>query len=357
MTTVFKKTKSPKKIGIVAYGAYVPSARVSSHDIDIAQGKIPGSTAKATGLLTKSVPAKDEDTITMATMAAFQALSRCSVKPTQVDSIFIGSESHPYAVKPSGVTVASALGFSETIATADLEFACKAGTQAVQIVSAYASAGLHQYGLAIGADTAQSAPGDALEYSAAAGSAAYLLGSDHLIAELVATTSVATDTPDFWRANGAAYPSHAGRFTGEPAYFYHITQSVKKLLADIHLTAEKIDYCVFHTPNLKFPQSVAKRLGFSKQQLAPSLLVQSVGNTYSASSLLALAQTLDLVGANKTILVASYGSGAGSDAFLFKTTPRLVSERKKWQGLLATQLASTQLISHTEYLSRTSRGH
>lgn len=349
--------KSPKKVGIVGYGVYVPPFRITSAEIDTHQNKRVGITAKSTGLISKSVPAIDEDTITIATIAAQQALVRSKISTELVQSLFIGSESHPYAVKPSGATVAAALGLSENMSTADLEFACKAGTQALQIATSFVKAGMHTYSMAIGADTAQAAPGDALEYTAAAGGAAYLVGSRKILAEIVATTSVVTDTPDFWRANGAAYPSHAGRFTGEPAYFAHITKSVQRLFETTGLSAQSIDYCVFHTPNVKFPQAIAHSLGFSSKQLAPSLLVQTVGNTYSAASMLALAQTLDTIEANKTILVASYGSGAGSDAFLLKTTPLLVAQRSQWKELLSHQLATTTEISYTQYLKHTSRGH
>lgn len=347
----------PKKVGIVGYGAYVPTMRITSAEIDAHQNKVIGSTAKSAGLISKSVPAVDEDTITLSVMSAVQALTRSGILPTAIHSLFIGSESHPYAVKPSGATVATALGFSETIATADLEFACKAGSQGLQIAASYVQSGMNKYSMAIGADTAQAAPGDALEYTAAAGSAAYVVGSKNILAEILATTSVATDTPDFWRANTAPYPSHAGRFTGEPAYFAHITKSVQRLFEITGLSASQIDYCVFHTPNSKFPQLVAQSLGFSGAQLAPSLLVSTVGNTYSAATLLALAQTLDTIEARKTILVASYGSGAGSDAFLLRTTPRLVKQRTGWSALLAQQLAHTTEITYTQYLQQTSRGH
>ena len=74
-----------------------------------------------------------------------------------------------------------------------------------------------EYGLAIGADTSQGAPGDALEYTASAGGAAYIIGKDNTLADIEETYSFTTDTPDFYRREGQDYPSQGGRFTGEPA--------------------------------------------------------------------------------------------------------------------------------------------
>src|SRR2546428_2296322 len=79
-----------------------------------------------------------------------------------------------------------------------------------------------KYGLAIGSDTSQGAPGDALEYSASAGGAALLIGTDRSVADISHTVSYTTDTPDFWRREGQRYPSHGGRFTRQPAYFQHV---------------------------------------------------------------------------------------------------------------------------------------
>ena len=57
-----------------------------------------------------------------------------------------------------------------------------------------------RYALAIGMDTAQGRPGDALEYTAGAGGAAFVMGPvEESLAEIEATYSFVTDTQDFWR--------------------------------------------------------------------------------------------------------------------------------------------------------------
>jgi hydroxymethylglutaryl-CoA synthase len=177
----------------------------------------------------KSVPSPDEDVITIATEAARNMLSRTDVDPKDIGAISVGSESHPYAVKPTATVVAEAIQAAPDMTAADLEFACKAGTAGMQACMGLVGSGMIRYGVAIGADTSQGAPGDALEYSASAGGAAYLFGSKNIIAKVNRTLSFTTDTPDFWRREGAPYPSHGGRFTGEPAYFKHIGSAARKM--------------------------------------------------------------------------------------------------------------------------------
>ncbi|ODS39108.1 MAG: hydroxymethylglutaryl-CoA synthase [Candidatus Altiarchaeales archaeon WOR_SM1_86-2] len=305
-------------VGIVGYGGYIPKYRIKTQEIAKVWGDDGERMSKGLGVYEKSVPALDEDTVTISVEAARNSLKHAGINPQDIGAIYIGSESHPYAVKPTGTIVAEAILATPDIMTADYEFACKAGTAAIQTCMGLVESGRIKYGMAIGADTSQGHPGDALEYTASAGGAAFLIGSDGIIAEILDTYSYTTDTPDFWRREGAEFPKHGGRFTGAPAYFRHVTSAAKKIMERNDIKPEDFNYVVLHQPNGKFPLKAGKMLGFEKQQLSLGLLTPQIGNTYSGAPMLGLANVLDYAKAGDLILVTSFGSGAGSDAFVIR---------------------------------------
>jgi hydroxymethylglutaryl-CoA synthase len=311
------------KVGIVSYGAYVPRYRITPEEIGKVWGVDGKSMSKGLMINCKSVPSPDEDTITIAVEAARNMMKRCEVNPQDIGALYVGSESHPYAVKPSGTIVAEAIEACPNLTVADYEFACKAGTAAIQSCMGLVSSGMVKYGVAIGADTSQGAPGDALEYSASAGGAAFLIGAEKMIATIDRTYSYTTDTPDFWRREGERYPRHGGRFTGEPAYFKHVLNGAKGLMERTGSTAKDYTYAVFHQPNGKFPTRVAKQLGFTDPQVKTGLLAPLIGNTYSGAVPLGLAAILDEAKAGDRIFAVAYGSGAGSDAFDIHVTDEI----------------------------------
>jgi len=310
-------------VGIVGYGTYIPRHRIKVEAIAKVWGADAPSYERGLLLKEKSVPTPDQDTITMSVEAAKNALRRAQIDPSEIGAVYVGSESHPYAVKPSGTVLAEAIGATPEVHCADFEFACKAGTEGMFVCIGLVQAGLIRYGLGVGADTSQGAPGDALEYSAAAGAAAFIFGDDKVVAEVEETYAYMTDTPDFWRREHQFYPEHGGRFTGEPAYFKHIMGAARGIMAKANATAADFTYVIFHQPNGKFPLRVGKMLGFTKTQIEPGWLSPTLGNTYSGSSPMGLASTLDIAKAGDRILLVSYGSGAGSDAFIFRVTERI----------------------------------
>ncbi len=216
--------------GIVGYGAYIPRKRIKTEEIARQWGKNPETIRRGLLLEEKSVPGIDEDTITISVAAGRSALDRAGIDPARIGAVYVGSESHPYAVKPSGTVVAEALGIGPEVHIADFEFACKAGTEAMFVALGLVEAGRVEYALAVGADTSQGAPNDALEFSASAGGAAFIFGRDASLVDVVETYNYTTDTPDFWRREGEFYPRHGGRFTGEPAYFKHVLGASRGIL-------------------------------------------------------------------------------------------------------------------------------
>lgn len=319
--------KKFKGVGVVGYGSYIPPLRLKVEQIAAAHGINPEPIRKSLKLSEKAVCDWDEDATTMAYQAAAVAIETAKVSPLKIGAIYIGSESHPYAVKPTATIVGEALRVGNEYMAADLEFACKAGTAALQIVAAELAAGMIDYGLAVGTDRAQANPGDILEYSAGAGAAAFLLGRRKILAKITGSFSYTSDTADFWRRSGQKYPAHAGRFTGEPAYFKHIFGVTERFFQLSRTKALDYDYAVLHMPNGKFPVKAAEKLGFCRKQFETGLIVEEIGNPYSASSLLGLTRVLDKARAGKKILLVAYGSGAGADAISLETTDWLAKRR------------------------------
>lgn len=336
--------KPSHPVGIIGYGAYIPRYRINAKDIASMwqiQGGMP--------VEAKSLPGPDEDTITMAIEAARSALKRAQIASRDLSAVWVGSESHPYSVKPSGTIVAEALGATPWVSAADWEFACKAGSEALTAAMGMVGSHMANYVMAIGADTAQGRPSDALEYTAGAGAAALIIGSaEEALAIIDATCSYVGDVPDFFRRADRPYPVHGQRFTGEPAYFSQIRNASQRLLHDLGAQPGDFTYAIFHQPNTRFPQAVAKQLGFSAQQIAPGLLAPQIGNAYSAAALLGLCATLDVARPGDTIFLSSYGSGAGSDAYSLRVTDAIL-ERRERAPLTQTYLTRTQYVDYATY--------
>ncbi len=316
--------KPSRPVGIVGYGSYVPRYRLPAQEISrVWTGGVGGVPIQE-----KAVPGFDEDTVTMSIEASRNALARSGIDPTAIRAVWVGSESHPYAVKPTSTIVAEALGIVPHVQAADLEFACKAGTEAMVAAMGLVGSKMADYALAVGMDTAQGRPGDALEYTAAAGGAAFILGPAEEAAAIIESSySYVTDTPDFWRRAYQKYPEHGQRFTGEPAYFKHITSAGKAYLDATGTDPQDYQYAVFHQPNTKFPTRVASQLGFSKEQIETGLLVPVIGNTYSGAAIIGLTAILDVAEPGDRILVVSFGSGAGSDALSLLVTEKITERR------------------------------
>jgi len=341
---IAKPKEECEKPGIVGYGVYTSKFRIREDTIE------------------RSVPFIDEDSITAAVEAGKMALIHSGADPLMVAKVYVGSESNPYAVKPIASKVAQVLKLGEedkeggvqTVDAVDTEFACKAATCMFKDAAAlayYPSARGH-YTMVVGTDNSQAAPrdeiGGELDFFVGYGASAFIFGINDVIAEIEDWCSCTSDTPDFWRRDQESYPRHGGRFTGEPAYFKHITKAAERLMEKMRLQPKDVSYFVSHQPNVAFPVKVASQLGFKEEQFMPGLQVAKFGNTYSGSSPIGLAAVLDIAKPNDRIVIVSYGSGAGSDAYSLLVTNEILNKRDRQKFTIRYQ-AENKNIEYVDY--------
>jgi len=343
------------KIGIVGYGVYIPVHRIKSEYIVKARERkrkdLPQFLDKVrNGLLLyeKSITTLNEDSITIATEAAMNAVEMAGIDPRKIETVAVGSESKPYAVGTIARHVASFLGLGNNVYVADLEGACNAGMQSTAFVESQILSGRIGYGLAIGTDVAQAPVGDPLEYACGAGAGAFLLGRDDPLATIVDTAAYSSLTMDFWRREGAQVPSHFGRTTVE-AYIKHVIGAIEALLLKHpEISLKDFDHVTFHQPSGYMPMKTCKMLTqedidildhpevedririspeFIEERVRPWLRVLDTGNTYSASTLIATCDILDHAKPGQNVLAVSYGSGAYTIATWLRVEDAILQRR------------------------------
>lgn len=327
-------------VGVVSYGFYIPKYRIKIADIAKIWGKNPDDIFNSLKVNEKSVSGIDEDSLTMAFDSSRMAFSDLKIKKDEIGVVFVGSETHPYAVNPTSTILAEFLGIENHYLAFDTQFACKAATGAAIAALGLIKSGFTKYALVAASDKSTGSPHDALEYTASSGAVSLILGKKDLVLEVVDFASFSSDTPDFWRREGMRYPSHGGRFTGKPSYFHHIVEASKHLLVKTKLKPSRFSHAIFHMPNGKFPVEVGLSLGFEKKQLEKGMVVSHLGNSYSASALMGLVAVLEVAKVGDLLFLVSFGSGAGSDAFVFKVTNNLKKRRKNF----------SQVVSQRKYI-------
>ena len=116
---------------------------------------------------------------------------------------------------------------------------------------------------------------------------------------------------------------------------------------------EDYDYAIFHQPNGKFPVSVAKKLGFTYDQIKQGLIVPYIGNTYSGASLVGLASVLDVAKPGERVFLTSYGSGAGSDGFDITITDKITELARDNAPTVAQMVEDKEYIDYGTYAKLT----
>lgn len=327
------------QIGIVTTAAYIPRYRLPR---DIVAKPWERHALKGE----KSVANTDEDSLTMAVEAALVCLE--GVKPAEVGAVYFASLTPPYVEKSQAGMVATVCDLAENTVTADFGNSPRAGASALKAALDCVSAGATKLALTAAGDTPLGYPKSDQEQLAGDAGAATLVGTEDLAAVFVGHYAVNTEILDAWRMAGELFCNTAeSRFALDNGYMVAMQRAVKGLLQQSAIAPQDINKVVLTTPGLRENQLIAKKLGFTPEQIEDSLMLQ-VGFCATAQPLVLLANALEKASPGQYILLAAYGTGA--DAFLFKTTD-MVGKIATRGSVRKSLSAGGLLASYSRYLS------
>lgn len=304
------------QVGIIAFGAYLPRMRLQKQAIAAANSWFDAG-LKALGKGEKAICNWDEDAITMAT----EAYRDCMGQGADLAALILASTSLPFSDRQNSVVVAEALNLNTTnLRTLDITGSQRAATSGLLAALDIAAAGRGQ-AVVVGSEHRRTKCASREEMLYGDGAAAIAVGTENVVAELIATHSEAVDFIDHFRGEGQDFDyGWEERWIRDEGYLKIVPSAVKALLAKAGVKAADIAHFVLPTDQGRVPADVAKLLGIDGKAVADNLL-QSVGITGVAHPLLLLAHRLEQAQPGDLILVTGFGQGC--DALLFRATAAL----------------------------------
>ncbi|MFJ3969430.1 hydroxymethylglutaryl-CoA synthase [Streptomyces parvus] len=284
------------------------------------------------GQKSMSVPAADEDIVTMAATAAAPVVARHGID--RIRTVVLATESSIDQAKSAGVYVHSLLGLPSATRVVELKQACYGATAALQFAIGLVHRDPAQQVLVIASDISKyelDSPGEATQGAAAV---ALLVGADPAVLRVEEPSGLFTaDVMDFWRPNyrDAAlvdgqesitaylhavqgtwkdYTEQGGRPLDQfSAFCYH--QPFTKMAYKAHRSL--LNSCGYETDEARIARAIARTTAYNKV----------LGNSYTASVYLSLAALLDEADdlAGHSVGLLSYGSGSVAEFFAGTVVP------------------------------------
>ena len=291
-------------IGIANYSVYVPRRRMRRETIAAAWGApaMPGC---------KAVMNFDEDSLTMAQSAAWPL-----AQSGGAEALSFASTTSPYWQRSAASLIAAACDLPAQTATADFGGSLRSGTTALRAALDAVAAGSVRTALVTAADCRDGAPESAEEMLLGDAAAAVSVGTEALVAELVASVSRSDDFPDEWRRDtDAQVRSFASKYSLARGYTENVVAVGRALFEKAGVQPEQIARAALASSDGRVHIAAAKTLGIPAARVE-DVRAGDIGITGAGMPLFLLAQALDRAKAGDLILAIAYGDGA--DGFLFR---------------------------------------
>jgi 3-hydroxy-3-methylglutaryl CoA synthase/uncharacterized OB-fold protein len=317
--------------GLLAWGAYVPYARLDRKAIAAALGV-------AAGAGTRAVASYDEDATSMGVEAARSALRGVSVTP---EAVYFATADPAYLDKTNATAIHAALDLPASAAAYDMLGSVRSAAGAIRAAldargSALAVLSDIRTGLAGGGDEREG--GDA--------AAAFVFGEGPIVAEPLGHASQSAEFLDRWRVPGEPASRQWEERFGEHVYVPLGEAALAEALKQAGVTAPAVDVLIVAGPHARSNKRVAASAGVKKEAMADDLAA-SVGNAGAAQAGVLLADALDRARAEQVIALVSLADGA--DATIWRTTDAIATRRPA--PSVAAQIARGGPVAYATFLT------
>lgn len=326
--------------GIVDAAAYVPALRLDRRVIFAANAWAnPALKGLARG--SRSLCNWDEDSITMGVEAARRCLGARSREG--VERLYFASTTPPFADRQCATVISEGLNLSEHVAAVDLGNSRNAGMHALcEAMKGDSTA------LVVAADSRRARPGSVQELQYGHGSAAALIGTEEVIAEVVAEARLTRDFVDQFRGSGEAFDYRwEERWVRDRGYRSILPELVRGALEKARVMPQQLSRVVLPAAPPKMTAAFARGLGLPVEAVQDGRL-GDVGDTGAPHPLLLAVDALAEARPNDLVLVVGFAQGG--IALLLRATALLPD----WQERNARRLALTppqDEKAYTKYLS------
>jgi hydroxymethylglutaryl-CoA synthase len=317
--------------GLLAWGAYVPYARLDRKAIAAALGASAGSG-------TRAVASYDEDSTSMGVEAARAALRATPVTP---EAVYFATADPAYLDKTNATAIHAALDLPASAAAYDMLGSVRSAAGAVR-----AALDARGPALAVVSDirTGLAGGGDGREGGDAA--AAFVFGDGPIVAEPLGHASRSAEFLDRWRVPGDAFSRQWEERFGEHAYVPLGETALAEALKQAGVTAAAVDTLIVAGPHPRSNKRIAASAGVKKEAIADDLAA-SVGNAGAAHAGLMLAAALDVARPDQVVALVSLADGA--DATIWRTTDAIAARRSS--PSVAAQIANGAPMPYATFLT------
>jgi 3-oxoacyl-[acyl-carrier-protein] synthase-3 len=325
---------SKKDIGILGTGAYVPERVLTNADLEQMVDTTSEWIVERTGIKERRIAAPEENTVTMAIMAAREALENAGIAAEQLSYIILATNTPPHFYPAGAIQVQDALGVNKALAAFDLQAGC-CGFNYGLYVAERLVAGEGKYALVIGSDT-NSRFTDWTDRATCIlfgdGAGAVVLGPadrGHILASFIASSlnmKLYCET----EFNGEVSPflprqdntaRHYIFMDGPDIFKFAVNatkEAIRRILEMTGLEREELDFLIIHQANWRILDAAARFARVPMEKVFVN--VDRYGNTSAASVPLALHEALNegRIKRGDKVLLVSFGAGATWGAALLE---------------------------------------